>query len=414
MEHRDDDGDWVEALDGALQMRAVKHFGRLFEHLRPLYDDPKREFHYDQLALLLLLFYFNPILESQRDLVRATKSRRVAKRVGLAHGVSAGSFVEAAQHFDAAHLEDLVRALVARVREKLGPRPVDLAIPAGLELVAVDGTFWSALPRMFPQHWKGRAKSGRPPGLTSLTVYSVTYGVPTDANVKLGYANEHTLFADRLETGVLYLLDAGFIDFELWQKILDRPSSFIVRVHDAVVAETLESRPLSAAALAAGVLSDTIVQVGSEPHRGKLCQPLRRVEAEVTLPPPTNLVLKRRGDVARATPQKMKVVVFTDLLDVPAEVIIQCYRLRWQIEIFFRWLKKHARCQHLICESENGLRLQVLMALIASLVLALLTGALPTRGILKALQMYFAGWYDTEDVLRLVQEEAEKTTRREA
>jgi hypothetical protein len=301
--------------------------------------------------------------------------------------------------------------LIARARSTRGARHLCLPPPAGLELLAVDGTFWSALPRMFPQHWGAGAKSGRPPGLTGLTVFSINYGLPKDIGLELGYADERALLRERLQACALYLLDAGFIDYLLLQEIIDRGSAFVVRARDALVLESIETRPLTAAAQKAGVLSDTVVRVGSAPHRDKLKQPLRRIEAEVALPPPTNLVRQRKGDLARGGATTMRLVVLTNLLDVPPEVILECYRLRWQIEIFFRWLKQHVKCLHLIFESENGLRLQVLTALIASVLVSLLTGALPRRAVLKALQMYFAGWYDAEDVLRTAQEEAEKNNK---
>jgi hypothetical protein len=70
-----------------------------------------------------------------------------------------------------------------------------------------------------------------------------------------------------------------------------------------------------------------------------------------------------------------QVVLVTDLLDVPAHVIAAIYRRRWQIELFFKWLKTYASFDHLISHHPNGVRFQFYVAVIATLLLHLATGA---------------------------------------
>ena len=88
----------------------------------------------------------------------------------------------------------------------------------------------------------------------------------------------------------------------------------------------------------------------------------------------------------------------TDRLDLNAEVIALLYRYRWQVELFFRWFKCVLGCKHLLAQSENGIRLELYAALIASLLIVLWTGRKPTKRTLEMLQFHLQGWASAEEV----------------
>ena len=69
------------------------------------------------------------------------------------------------------------------------------------------------------------------------------------------------------------------------------------------------------------------------------------------------------------------------------------------IELFFRWLKCILGCRHLLSQSENGVQLQVYMALIASLLLSLWVGRAPTKRTYELLCFYLSGWASPREVL---------------
>ena len=73
--------------------------------------------------------------------------------------------------------------------------------------------------------------------------------------------------------------------------------------------------------------------------------------------------------------KQCEVWLLTDLLDVPAHVISVLYRLRWQIELFFRWLKVLAGFEHLISQSARGITMQFYIAVLMALLIHLQTGA---------------------------------------
>jgi len=64
-------------------------------------------------------------------------------------------------------------------------------------------------------------------------------------------------------------------------------------------------------------------------------------------------------------------LLVTDRMDLPAEIIALLYRYWWQIELFFRWFKCILGCTHLLSLSRNGVSLQVYCALIASMLITL-------------------------------------------
>lgn len=79
------------------------------------------------------------------------------------------------------------------------------------------------------------------------------------------------------------------------------------------------------------------------------------------------------------------------------------YRYRWQVELFFHWLKCILGCRHFLSHSQNGVTLQVYAAILASLLIAVWTGLKPTKRTYEAICMYFQGWVTEEDLLAHIQ-----------
>ena len=78
------------------------------------------------------------------------------------------------------------------------------------------------------------------------------------------------------------------------------------------------------------------------------------------------------------------------------------YRYRWQIELFFKWLKCILDCRHWFAQSPQGLTLEVYCALIASVLLVLWTGQRPTKRPWEALQPYWMGWVSLAELTRVM------------
>jgi hypothetical protein len=97
-----------------------------------------------------------------------------------------------------------------------------------------------------------------------------------------------------------------------------------------------------------------------------------------------------------------------------AELIARLYRQRWEVELFFRWIKCTLGCRHWLAESERGVRIQLYLALIASVLLQLATGRRPNKRMLELFQMYQLGWASLEELLAGVEREEGAARRQKA
>jgi hypothetical protein len=89
--------------------------------------------------------------------------------------------------------------------------------------------------------------------------------------------------------------------------------------------------------------------------------------------------------------------------DLPAEIIGLIYRQRWQIEVFFKWLKTIFNCRHWLAESPQGAAIQLYTLLVGALVLMLWTGQRPSLRMVQVLRLYLMGWATEEELLTLLQ-----------
>jgi hypothetical protein len=82
------------------------------------------------------------------------------------------------------------------------------------------------------------------------------------------------------------------------------------------------------------------------------------------------------------------------------ELVAHIYRRRWEVEMFFRWLKCILNCRHFFAESKNGVTLQIYPALIAAVLLSYYTGQKPNRRQMEAIQFYMLGYASAEETAR--------------
>lgn len=214
--------------------------------------------------------------------------------------------------------------------------------------------------------------------------------VPVGVTVTAGNESERGQTQHVVQPGGFYVCDRGYVEYDLFAEWHALPCSFIVRGQNNAAYEVAHDRPLSAAARAAGVTSDVVLQrLGTAHHRPCAAQPLRVVRVTTD---------KRRKD---GTP--VELVLLTNRLDLDADLIALAYRYRWTVELFFRWLKCILGCRQLLSHSENGVQLQVYMALIASLLISLWVGRAPTKRTFELLCFYLSGWASTQEVLAHVE-----------
>lgn len=327
-----------------------------------------RKLFYDQYATLLLLYFFNPTVDSLRGLQQFTTLEKVQRLCGV-RPTALGSLSEAARVFDPAALEPVIATLAARAQASPGATPS--AAEAELAgLIAVDGSLLRALPKMAWALWQDADHRAA----KMHVAFAVFPQVPVRVSVTHGNGSERDELRGFVEPGGLYVADRGYASHELFRAFDAAGVRFVVRVQENTAFEVAEEKPLTAGDRAAGVVRDVLVRrLGTDKHNPLLDRPLRVVEVRGSEP----------GDVW---------VLATNATGLSAELVAVAYRYRWQVELFFRWLKCVLGCRHLLSQSQSGVTLQVYAAVIAALLIGQWTGAAPTKRTYEMLCHYLSGW----------------------
>jgi hypothetical protein len=380
-------------------MRGFKHFrilANLTEHLHEVYIDPnhpnKRKLHYDQYLSLMLLYMFSPVCDSLRMVQQATELEKVQKIVG-APRFGRGTISEAGRVFD----PELLKGVIGKLAEMVPDGPMGTLGRDDLDeiITLVDGSW---LPGIVSMLWANFRKDGSGRKAAKAHVqFELAKGVPTAGKITDANTSEFSTLQDMLQSGRLYVLDRGYAKYDLLQSILEAKSDFVVRLHDNAVLEVEEEYELSTEALEADVVRDAVVVLGQGKAKKKIKQSVRIVEVEC------KEYRKPSGKTGRGGPEQGQTILLgTSRLDLPPELISTIYKKRWAIEIFFRFFKQILGCRHLIHQSENGLELQLYIAIIACLLIAIYTGRKPNKAVLKLVQFYLTGWATLEEVTRMI------------
>jgi hypothetical protein len=368
-------------------LKGLKYFRMLGPILERLHSDAcdrdragNRSLFFDHYTALLLLYFFNPIVTGLRSIQQASCLDKVQHLLGCKR-TSLGALSDASRVFD----PELLRELLGELAQQAQPLVSGREAEALRNLTAVDGSLLPALPKMAWALWVDDQHRAAKVHLH----FDVFKGVPLDASITDGQACEKTDLRRRLQAQRFYVIDRGYAEYGLFQDILDAGSHFIGRIREDAVWDTIEERPLSAAAQAAGVRRDLIVLLGGRRSGRALRQPLRVLEVDT--------------GTTDASGRPKRLLLATDRLDLDAEFVALGYRYRWSIELFFRWFKCILGCKHLLSTDSNGVAIQVYVGLIASLLISLWTGRKPTKRTWEMLQFYFTGWATLDELTRHLQ-----------
>ena len=375
-------------------LRGFKYFKVLSSILQRLHlekDHHNRKLYFDQYIALFLFYFFNPIVTGLRSIQQVSELKKVQKVLGVKR-TSLGSLSEAGSVFDS--------QLIAPVIQQLAEQAIPLETDTKLKdieqmLVAVDGTLLPALPKMLWALWLDDEHRAAKLHLE----FDIIKGIPVRAEVTDANANEKANLRKSLRNGKLYVLDAGYGQYSLFEDIRKAKSSFVARLRDNAVWQTIEERPITEPDRSAGVQRDVIVRLGSPQRQDDLSSDVRVIEIYhrgTSDRPRQSRVSSKK--TFRTTDSDYSMLLVTDRMDLSAETIALIYRYRWQIELFFRWFKCVLGCSHLLSLSENGVSIQVYCALIASMLITLWTGRKPTKRTFEMLCYHFMGWADDEEL----------------
>ena len=381
------------------RLSVLRSFKPLLNRLRSHADCHNRQLHYDQYVSLLLLYFFNPTFTGLRSIQCASELKNVQNKLGIKR-TSLGSMSEASHVFDPQLLIPIINELALDA----DPLTFDNRLnKLDMEFVAVDGSLLKALPKMLWALWLDEDHRAVKMHLE----FNILKGVPLRAQVTDANANERTQLQSSLTHGKLYCLDAGYREYRLLDNIIQKKSSFVVRLQDNASYEIIEEHQLSDADRKAGVEFDRTVRLGSKQTRDDLSRPIRIIQIHYYDERALS-GYKRKSRVSskktfRTKSPEHTLLIATDRMDLPAELIGLLYRYRWQIELFFRWFKCILGCQHLLSLSQNGIQIQVYCALIASLLIRLWTGRKPTKRTFEMICLYFQGWATMDELMKHIE-----------
>lgn len=333
------------------------------------WDESRRTLTLDRYLSLFLFGLFNPVVKTMRGLCAASALPRVRSEV-LSGGpsVSLGSFSEA----QALVQPDLLAAVFGRLQAQADATEQGLCGLTGRELL-IDSTVWPALPRMAWAFW--RRQNGLGHAVRLHVEFDLMRGQVSRAQLTTAKVCERAQWRRWAKPGACYIGDRYYAyDYETLKRMQQARVDFVVRLRVDSQWVEQSSELLSAEDRQAGVRWAGTVRLGlhGDGPRVRVIQLLGQDES-----------------ILIATTRSPE--------QAPPALIALLYRHRWQVEMFFRWLKCILGCRHWLAESPRGVALQTYLALIAAQLLALYSGQRPNRRQMEAIQFYLLGWASAQE-----------------
>jgi hypothetical protein len=361
-------------VPGAKFLRAV---ARALEPLKDVPAHGNRTLHLHPLIVTLVTSFYDPLIRSLRSIEAYTASDAPPDLGDMAlRRMARSTTSDALAAFDPELLRGVIDDLQKRVPDL---RRADPAL-AGIvkRIVAADGSYFSTFADVAwaLHHTKsdGRAQAQVRMNLQLDAATWVPRVVTVTGGETAADRSEPDALARDLQEGVLYVVDRGFVDFGLLNAMLAKGNDFVLRVKsDRPAYETVEKLTPAPEDLAAGVTGDQLVRLTG---RGAPAGVFRLVELRHASKP---------GEVVRLLTN------LTDSRAVPARVVGHVYRQRWQIELFFRWLKVWCNFDHLLSTSRRGITTQFYVTVIATLLTCIHLGRPVSKYTLIALHLIASG-----------------------
>ncbi len=248
-----------------------------------------------------------------------------------------------------AHRDWRVLAAVAQVLMRRTAR-LYTADSAGPDLpplsYALDSSLIDLSLALFPwANWQHTAAAVKLHTLLSLRGPTPVWAAVTEAQLPDSHLLDHL----PLQPGAFYVMDRGYLDFRALARLQAAGTFFVVRSKRHVRVRVVSARPVDKKL---GLRCDQTVTLATGWSRRRFAGRLRRV---------------RVYDPVNAC----SLVLLTNHFELPAATIADLYRRRWQVELFFKWIKQHLHLRAFLGRGENAVRLQVWSAICAYLLVAI-------------------------------------------
>lgn len=275
--------------------------------------------------------------ESLRDIQACLRAaNKKLYHMGIRSKVSRNTLANANQIRDWRIYADFAQILISEARKLYADE--DFGVHLEQTVYALDSTTIDLCLSLFP--WAlFRKKKG---AVKLHTLIDLRGNIPTVIFITHGKVHDVNILDDLvIEAGAIYVMDRGYLDFERLFTIHQSSAFFVTRAKSNFDFKRLYSNPVDKST---GVLCDQIVTLQGFYARKSYPDKLRRIKYY-------------------DADKKKRLVFLTNNFLLPALTIAEIYRCRWQVELFFKWIKQHLRIKTFYGTSENAVKTQIWIAM---------------------------------------------------
>jgi hypothetical protein len=373
---------WPERVFGAAHVHSLE---RLVDQLREQDPHGNRQLFLDDVFVAYLLAFFNPALRTLRTIEDFSQTRQAQKHLSIPK-LCKSTLSDFNKLADPTRLQPILDHLRREVLKPESRKADEPLIDLHRKILAVDGTFLKAAASVV---WAIRRRGGKTGARLDFHVDVETW-LPELIVIPEDGESEAKTALDTITPGAIHIYDRGIFSFDLIEAHVPNAADFVMRIREpgprCPKLETIEPRELTQADRDAGVASDRLVRLVGSAHRK-----------------PPDMVLREVVIIPADDPEN-PVYLLTTLLDLDASIIGLLYRHRWQIELFFRWLKCYARFDHLISHTREGVLLNFYVAVIGVTLMYLHMGVRPSKYMFIMLGMVANGSASLEEIMPILRE----------
>lgn len=320
------------------QSQLLKPLKNIWAKVPPLRSRSNKPLAMNTEELLNILTYYHlQEFSSGSELIQALQEDDYARNfVAPAGGIKHSTFFDTVNDRGVEQLLAVFTELQKQASGVLPSQYSDLG-----DLVAIDG---SLIDSVLSMHWAEYRTNSKKAKLH--LGFDLNHGTPRKLFLTEGNGAERPFVSSIIEPGQTGVLDRGYQAhhlFDQWQK---DGCHFVCRIKEATHKEIIEEFPVKEKS---NVFFDAMVLLGV-PNVNQTQEPVHLVGYNI---------------------DGKSYWVATDRFDILAEQVALIYKLRWDIESFFAWWKRHLKVYHLFARSKNGLMVQILSGLITYLLLAI-------------------------------------------
>ena len=304
---------------------------------------------------------------------------------GFRGKVSRSTLADANRGHDWRIYADFAQVLIRRARTLYAQEPFGVDLQQ--TVYALDSTTIDLCLSLFP--W---ARFRRRKGAIKLhTLLDLRGNIPCFVHVSHGKTHDVTVL-DQLpiEPGAFYVMDRGYVDFRRLYRFTTGAAFFVTRGKRNLDCTRRARRPIDKAT---GLRSDqTIVLAGAKSSQS-YPEALRRV-------------------AFYDTERQRRLVFLTNNFTLPALTIAQLYKCRWQVELFFKWIKQHLRIKTFYGTSENAVKTQVWIAISIYVLVAIVKKELGIeRSLYEILQVLSLTLFEKTSIIQALHAEIQPTSK---